>query len=83
MQHRATRRKALNFVVGAHECLPGRPKILIRLLWRSAAESSVMRRALNNSQPGQPYATQDYLDFTAADSIGECGNTTAATYWNT
>ena len=42
-----------------------------------------MHRALNNSQPGQPYMTQDYLDFSTNTSTGECGNTTAATYWNT
>ena len=42
-----------------------------------------MHRALTNSQPGQTYVTQDYLNFTATDSIGECGNLTAATYWNT
>ena len=42
-----------------------------------------MHRALTNSQPSQMYLTQDYLGFTASESIGECGNTTAATYWNT
>lgn len=83
MWHRATYRKALSSAVRAPGCLPEQPKILVRLLWRSAAEPSAVRRALNNSQPGQPYVTQDYLDFTAADSIGECDNTTAATYWNT
>ena len=83
MQDRATYRQALSSAVRAPACLPEQSKVLVRLLWLSAAEPSVMRRALNNSQPGQPYATQDYLSFTAADSIGECGNTTAATYWNT
>jgi hypothetical protein len=43
----------------------------------------VVHRALTNSQPGQAYTTQTYLDFTAADSIPECGNNTTATYWNT
>ncbi len=46
-------------------------------------EPPVVHRALTNSQPGQPYTTQDYLDFLAADSIPECGNLTAATYCNT
>ena len=42
-----------------------------------------MHRALKNSQPGQTYVSSTYLDFTASESIPECGNTTAATYWNT
>ena len=49
----------------------------------SGVEPSLVHRALENSQPGQPYLTQDYLSFTTAESIPECGNNTAATYWNT
>ena len=42
-----------------------------------------MHRAITNSQPGQPYMTQGYLEFSTITSPGECGNNTAATYWNT
>ncbi|CAL5219872.1 g1792 [Coccomyxa viridis] len=41
-------------------------------------------RALQNAQPGQPYTIQDYYHFASnTSSSGECGNNTAATYWNT